>query len=89
MNEFIHWPKPCLVLLATRDGILSGMIDFWMQNHLVSDNDHNIVNLRSLNYFYKERQKMFGDHLVFVTLHHNFQLVLSKIFTIGDTKYHI
>ena len=41
MDEFIHWPKPYLLLLATCDEILSWMIKIWMKNHSVSDNDHN------------------------------------------------
>jgi hypothetical protein len=32
---------------------------------------------------------MLGLHLMFVTLHHGLQLVLSKAIRIGDTKYHI
>ena len=32
---------------------------------------------------------MLGYHLVLVTLYHFLQLVLSKMITIGNTKYHI
>jgi hypothetical protein len=31
MDEFIHWPKHCLVLLATCDEILSWMIETWIK----------------------------------------------------------
>ena len=36
MDEFIHWPKPYLLLSATCDEILSWMIEIWMTNHLVT-----------------------------------------------------
>ena len=45
MDEFIHWPKPYLLLPTTCDEMLSWMIKFWMKNHLVNDNNCNIVNL--------------------------------------------
>ena len=45
MDEFIHWPKPCLLLSTTCDEILPWMIEFWMKNHLVNDSNCNIVNL--------------------------------------------
>ena len=45
MDEFIHRPKPYLLLSATRDEILSWMIEMWMKNHLVSDGNCNTVNL--------------------------------------------
>ena len=45
MGEFIHWPEPCLLLSATRDEILSWMIEIWMKCHLVSDNYCNPKNL--------------------------------------------
>ena len=32
---------------------------------------------------------MLGLHLVLMTLYRGSQLVLSKMFRIGDTKYHI
>ena len=44
-DEFIHWPKPYLLLSATCDEILSGMIDIWMRNHLVSESNCSTVNL--------------------------------------------
>ena len=47
MDEFNHWPKPHLLLLATCDEISSRMIDIWMTNHLVSHSNYNIVNLQS------------------------------------------
>ena len=45
VDEFIHWPKPYLLLSATCDEILSWIIEIWMENHLVSVNISNIVNL--------------------------------------------
>jgi len=45
MDEFIHWPKPYLLLSTICDEILSWIIDNWMKNHLVSDNKCNTVNL--------------------------------------------
>ena len=49
MDEFIHWPKPYLLLSTTCDEILSRMIEIWMKNHLVSDSDYNYntINLQS------------------------------------------
>ena len=44
MDEFIHWPKPYLLLSATCDEILSWMIEIWMKNHSVSESNCNIVN---------------------------------------------
>ena len=44
MDEFNHWPKPCLLLSGTCDEILSWMIGIWMENHLVSDDNCNSVN---------------------------------------------
>ena len=34
-------------------------------------------------------QTMLGQYVVLVTLYHGLQLVSSKTFRIGDTKYHI
>jgi len=45
MDEFIRWPTPYLILLATCDEKLSWMIEIWMKIHLVSDNNCNDVNL--------------------------------------------
>ena len=45
MDEFIHWPKTYLLLLATFDEILSWMIEIGMKSHLVSDNIFNVVNM--------------------------------------------
>ena len=47
MDEFIHWPQPYLLLLATSDEILSWMIENWMKILLVSDSIRNTVNLLS------------------------------------------
>ena len=57
MDEFIHWPKPYLLLSATCDEILSWTIEIWMKNTLISDNNCNIVNLSWKfipQYVYKE-----------------------------------
>lgn len=45
MNEFIYWPKPNLLLSTTSNGMLSHMIEIWMKNDLVSDNNCNVVVL--------------------------------------------
>ena len=45
VDEFIHWPKPYLLLSITCNEILSWMIEIWMKKHLVSDSSCNIVNL--------------------------------------------
>jgi hypothetical protein len=45
IDEFIHWPKPYLLLLVTCDETLSWKIETWMKNHLVSDNDYNTLAL--------------------------------------------
>jgi hypothetical protein len=34
MDEFIHWPKPYLLLSATYDEILSWMNERWMEKPL-------------------------------------------------------
>jgi hypothetical protein len=47
MGEFIHWPKPYILLSRTCDEILSQIIETWMQDHLVSDSNCNHVDLES------------------------------------------
>ena len=47
MAEFVHWPKPYLLLSATCDEILSRMSEIWMQIHFVCDNNCHAVNLES------------------------------------------
>ena len=47
LDEFIHCPKPYLLLLATCDEILPWMIELWMRIDLVRDIDYNTINLRS------------------------------------------
>jgi hypothetical protein len=54
MDEFIHWPKPYLLLLATCDETLSRMIEGWMKNNLVNDRNPNIANLESPKNIHKE-----------------------------------
>ena len=44
-GELVHWPKTYLRLSATCDEVLSWMIEIWMKNDLVSDCNHNTVNL--------------------------------------------
>ena len=44
MDEFIHWPKPDLLLSATCDEILSWMIEIWMKMQFVSD-----INCKSIS----------------------------------------
>ena len=45
VDEFLHWPKPYLLLSTICDEILSWMMEIWMTNPLVSDNACNTVNL--------------------------------------------
>ena len=44
MDEFIHFPKPYLLLLAACDEILSWMIEVWIKISFVSDHNYNTVN---------------------------------------------
>ena len=44
IDEFIHWPTPYLLLSRACDEILEWMIEFWMENHMGSNIDYNIVN---------------------------------------------
>ena len=37
MDEFIHWPKPYVLLSTTCDEILSWVIEIQMKNYWVSD----------------------------------------------------
>ena len=45
MDEYIHWSKPYLLLSATFDELLPWVIENWMKNHVVRDNNCNTVNL--------------------------------------------
>ena len=45
IDEFFGWPKPCLLLSATCDEILSWMVGIWTKNHLLSNSNCNTVNL--------------------------------------------
>ena len=45
MDEFIHWPKPYVLLSATCDEMLSWMIEIWMKFYLVSDTRCNTIKL--------------------------------------------
>ena len=51
MDEFIRWRKAFLLLSATRDEMLSWMIEIWMKNRLVSDSKYDNVNLYSPKQF--------------------------------------
>ena len=44
MDEFIMWPKPYLPLSTTYE-IMSWMVEIWMKNHFVGDNNCNIINV--------------------------------------------
>ena len=87
MDEFIHWPKPYLLLSSTCDEVLSWVIEILMKIHLVSDSNCNTVKsiIRA-----KKLQGIttLGSHLVLVTLYCISRLVLSKTIRIYDTKYH-
>ena len=84
MDEFIRWPKPYLLFSPTCDEILS-----WMIEILISDSNHNTVNLLTPKFFTRNDKKCWVNILVLVTLHHILQLVSSKTIRIGDTGYHI
>ena len=45
MDEFIHWPKPYLLVSKTCGRILSWMVEIWMKTHLVSVSNCNTGNL--------------------------------------------
>ena len=90
-DEFIHWPKPYLLLLATWDEIISWMIDILMKNHLISGSFKcNIVNLHSPNFLQEMTNYVELTFSVGTTIqYHGLQLVLSKTIRIGNTKYHM
>ena len=88
MDEFIHWPKPYLLLSATCDEILSSMIEIWMRKHLVSDSNCNTINLEFPKNL-QGRTKNVGLTFSVGELYGSLQLVMSKTTRIGNTKYHI
>ena len=45
VHEFVHWPKPYLLMSATYDEILSWIAETWMKNYLISDSNCNTTNL--------------------------------------------
>ena len=45
MDKFIYWSKPYLLLSATCDELVSWLFEIWMSYHLVSDSNHNTINL--------------------------------------------
>ena len=87
MIEFIHWPKPYLLLSETCDELLSWMIEIWMKIYFVSDYNCNTES-RNPQMFYKDQQIMLVQHLVLVTLHCILQIVMSMTIRIFDTIYH-
>ena len=82
--------KKCIFyILKFCNKLYSCMIEIWMKNHLVSDSTCNIIKSIMPNYV-KEWQLMLGLHLVLVTPPvGGLQLVLSKTYRIGETKYNI
>ena len=40
-------------------------------------------------FFYKEWQLKLGFHLVLVTLHGQFTIIMEQEYRVGDTKYNI
>ena len=80
MNDFIHCSKPYVLLPTTRDEILSWMIEIRIKNHLVSDNNCNIVkSTNPQETFAKNNEQCWAKHLVLVRF----------TISIGDIKYHI
>ena len=81
MDEFIHRPKPYILLSTTCDEILSWMIEIWMKNHLINDSNCNTINLLSPNnvgFIFSV-----GDTIP------RFTISTEQTIRIGDTKYHI
>ena len=89
MDAFIHWQKPYHLLSTTCDGILSWMVQIWIKNQLISDNNCNIVDLYNALNFLQGMTNSVGLTLVLVTLYRGLQLILSKTIRFGDMKYHI
>ena len=88
MSSFIG-KKPCLLLSATCDGILSWMIEIWMKIYLVSKSSCNTATLRLSKKFTRNDKQCWVKHLVLVTLYRGLQSILSKTIRIGDTQYPI
>ena len=64
------------------------MMENWMKNHLLSDNNYNIViPYCPIFFFNKKWQIMLGLHLVLVTLHGWFTINIEQDEWIDDTKY--
>ena len=85
MDEFIHWPKPYLLLSTNCDEILSWMIEIHMKNHLGCDFNCNTVNLQSFKKFTRNDKKCWV-HLVLETLYCNLHLelvILNIIFSVA------
>jgi hypothetical protein len=57
---------------------LTWMIDIWMTNHLVSDNNCNIVNMNAQFFSYKEWQIVEDLDIVLVTLHRRLTISIEK-----------
>ena len=54
------------------------MIEIWMRNHLLSDNNYNVANSKCQIVLYMECQIMVGLHLVVVTLHRQFTIEIKE-----------
>ena len=82
MDEFIWWPKPYLLLSATRGEISSWMIEIWMTIHLVSDNTYKLRIMNKLQWKTNNVELTFSvvDSVPRSTI------VLSKTIRIGDTE---
>ena len=82
MDEFIDWPKPCLLLSATCGWMLSWMIKLWMKNSLRKrqwlQHYKSIISPKKL----QGTTKNVGLRISVDDL----QLVESKIIGIGDNK---
>ena len=64
------------------------MLEIWMKNNLVSDNNYNIVNLLSPPPTKSQGMTNNVGLTYMVTLYCGLQFVLSKKIIVGDTKYH-
>ena len=54
MDGFTHWRKLYLLLSTTCDEIFSWMVEFWIENRLVSDNILQHCKSIMPQEFYKE-----------------------------------
>ena len=69
MDNFIHWPKPHLLLSATCDAKVSSMTEIWMKHcHLASDSNYNTINLSSPKNVTRNDKKNVGDTIPWFTV---------------------